>query len=364
MDVIHKYNFKKKIKTLLVFFCVFTFLNCQEKTISNEVLVNYKEKRAVSISITSNSSLEELNVFLKESETPIIGDFSKSKNGKIDFTPVIPFTYNEEYELKDINDNNIASFTIDNPYNKTNPELLAIFPTTDTVPENLLKMYFLFSQPMQEVGNTLDFIKITNNTTSKEVTAFLKLENELWNKEHTQLTLWLDPGRLKTDLIPNKNMGLPLNNGSKYTITISNLMRNANGIMLSQEYSKSIYVTHRDNNKPTIENWSINNVKPLTLEPLLIHFNETLDAILLRECINIYLNENLIEGKFELKNNEKSISFLPNIKWKTGNYTIYIATKLEDLAGNNLNHLFDRDLSKGISKKVDITTKIINFKIN
>ena len=33
---------------------------------------------------------------------------------------------------------------------------------------------------------------------------FLELENELWNPEHTQLTLWLDPGRIKRDLIPNQ----------------------------------------------------------------------------------------------------------------------------------------------------------------
>ena len=40
--------------------------------------------------------------------------------------------------------------------------------------------------------------------------TFLDLQPELWNAEGTVLTLWLDPGRIKRDLIPNKELGIPL----------------------------------------------------------------------------------------------------------------------------------------------------------
>ena len=36
--------------------------------------------------------------------------------------------------------------------------------------------------------------------------------------------------------------------------------------------------------------------------------------------------------------------FKPDLDWKVGDYELLIDSKLEDLAGNNLNHLFDKDL--------------------
>jgi hypothetical protein len=51
-----------------------------------------------------------------------------------------------------------------------------------------------------------------------------------------------------------------------------------------------------------------------------------------------------IDGRFEVNNNERELVFIPVAAWKPGENTLEAEARLEDLAGNNLNRLFDADL--------------------
>ena len=51
----------------------------------------------------------------------------------------------------------------------------------------------------------------------------------------------------------------------------------------------------------------------------------------------------LIKGKILIKKEDRSFSFYPDKLWTSGNYYLKTDSRLEDLAGNNLNRLFDRD---------------------
>ena len=165
--------------------------------------------------------VEKLRVFIgEESKISVIGVIVSFED-KHTFTPAIPFTAGQTFSIRKGDTTVIASFTIEDLASTLPPELLAVYPSRDSVPENLLKMYFHFSQPMQEVGNALDFISVYNDTDGIATDPFLRLETELWNNDRTLLTLWLDPGRIKTDLIPNKEKGLPLIASKEYTISIS-----------------------------------------------------------------------------------------------------------------------------------------------
>ena len=55
-------------------------------------------------------------------------------------------------------------------------------------------------------------------------------------------------------------------------------------------------------------------------------------------------NTNEVTGSFHVSDNETLLTFYPGDKWKPGLYVLGIEPRLEDLAGNNLNHLFDTDL--------------------
>lgn len=344
MDVNHTETIIQKIRSiLLVFFCLSLFYACQKNETKSKVSVNYELDRATSISFQTNYTIENLSVHLKGVELEILGQFEQ-RNKQIEFTPAVPFTNGKTYQLR-YQQGTITEFSIKAKSDKGKPKVLAIYPSTDSVPENLLKMYIQFSKPMQEVGSSLDYITVLDEDDNELSDIFLALENELWNKEHTLLTLWLDPGRIKKDLIPNKEKGLPLNSGYTYRLKVNDAWKDAEGFRLHKGVEKKLIVTDRKNTKPNISSWKLEKPQLGTKDPLLVEFNEPLDAQLLRECFAILDDDStIIEGRISLIQNEQGIAFIPSEDWKKGTYKLKILSILEDLAGNNLNRLFDTDL--------------------
>ncbi len=198
---------------------------------------------------------------------------------------------------------------------------------------------------MQHVGNALEFITVYNTTEDKAESIFLPLETELWNRQHDRLTLWLDPGRIKTNLIPNREQGLPLKKGNVYTITVDKKWKTAEGQELNKTYLKQWRVITPDTLKPDVKNWKVDAPVSNSDKALAIHFNEPLDHELAQESIGIHSsNGKPIPGDWELNKWGTTLRFTPSSSWKKGNYEIVVNPKLEDFAGNNLNRLFDENL--------------------
>jgi hypothetical protein len=55
----------------------------------------------------------------------------------------------------------------------------------------------------------------------------------LWNKEATALTHWLDPGRIKRDLQPNQRLGNPLVFGEHCTLVVDRRWKNVAAISMA-----------------------------------------------------------------------------------------------------------------------------------
>ena len=345
MDVNKAYNYQKKIGSILVFFCVLSFFSCTKPAVIVDYTIEYKDGKAIQISFKSDKDFEDYAIFIKgNSTTPVLGSFALDA-GKVIFSPIIPFSYGMTYELKQ-NDQSIFEFTVKETDEHTEkPKLLAIYPSKDTVPENLLKFYLVFSKPMQEVHSALDYIKVHNISKDEPIDIFLPLQNELWNQEHTELTLWLDPGRIKRDLIPNREKGQPLVEGNNYRISIDPIWQDAQGNNLDKAVVKELIVKERDSIKPNVHNWNLFIPKKGTNDVLNIKLAEAMDAMLLLESLIIRsIDQNQVSGSFVLAEQERELIFTPDLEWKAGNYELLIDSKLEDLAGNNLNHLFDKDL--------------------
>jgi len=363
MDVKQLYNISKKIRFYLVFFCLVVFLSCGLGDKVHLEQVDYENDKAVGFTFSTEMDVEQLRVFVgEESQTSVIGVIVSDKD-KHSFSPVVAFTPEQTYTLRKNNTEVLATFTIPDRQG-AEAELVAMYPKLDTVPENLLKMYFEFSKPMQEVGNALDFITVTNDTDGIETRPFLRLESELWNKERTLLTLWLDPGRIKTDLIPNRERGLPLNSGKSYTLSIDDSWKSVDGLPLKRSYSKKFYVGHRDDRQPNIKEWQLRIQDEDAIKSLHIDFGEPMDAFLAKETIWIYdLNGTRIKGEFYLSENADELQFVPNDEWQDQEIDIQVESRLEDLAGNNLNHLFDTDLKKNPNQKIPKAVFSIPFEV-
>jgi hypothetical protein len=160
------------------------------------------------------------------------------------------------------------------------------------------------------------------------------------------LTLWLDPGRIKRGLQPNENLGPPLHQGEHYQLLIEKNWQDARGVLLKQVFQKNFYTGIRDSISPDPNDWAIETPTE-AYEELNIYFHEPLDYVLLRNTLRIE-DENAkdIKGVFRVKDFEKALGFIPDSKWQPGLYTLEIEPRLEDVSGNNLNHLFDADLDQ------------------
>ncbi|WP_430966873.1 Ig-like domain-containing protein [Spongiimicrobium sp. 2-473A-2-J] len=361
MDVIPSGVTDKKIKVYLVLFCFLTGFGCKKNTTLTATQVNWTNKKAVSVAFAYEGPAQGLGIYVANGKQAVLGQFS-IKEGACTFVPAVPFAEGQGYQIRQ-GSTTIGEFQIGRTKTER-PKLLAIYPSADTVPENLLKIYLHFSEPMQEVGNALDFVSVTHREENREVPVFLELQSELWNADHNRLTLWLDPGRIKTNLIPNQERGLPLRKGNNYTISISKNWKDAHGMELGETGIKTFYVAHRDGERPLPEHWTIHVPKPGSLEPLILDFNEAMDATLATETFQVHRSgENEIRGTYTLMNEERSLLFLPKEPWSKGSYTVIVESRLEDLAGNNLNHLFDSKLDLASAMEPTSEKKRILFEV-
>jgi hypothetical protein len=125
-------------------------------------------------------------------------------------------------------------WTIQRPSPEAIPttEVVAIYPSADQLPVNLLKFYVQFSGPMSEdwATRSVHVRRADNNQQLEGV--FVPMEPELWDPERRRLTILLDPGRIKRGLAPSEEAGYPLVEGVAIIVTIDPKFRDAAGFPL------------------------------------------------------------------------------------------------------------------------------------
>lgn len=226
---------------------------------------------------------------------------------------------------------------------KSFPKVVNVFPTADSLPENLLRFYIQFSHPMKAVNN-LENIKLFDEEGVEVHGAIFNNVYELWDEQQQQLTLILDPARVKTGLVANQKFGRALKPNKKYQLVIEKA-EDIHGTPLAQKYTKEILITPADTIVPNIKNWNIHPPFSNSQSPLKISFPQSLDRLSLYHRIQILdSNGNRVPGTIEIGSQEKSWNFTPLKKWKKGTYSLAINSRLEDPAGNNINGLFDHKI--------------------
>ncbi|MEO1655947.1 MAG: Ig-like domain-containing protein, partial [Bacteroidota bacterium] len=225
------------------------------------------------------------------------------------------------------------------------PRVEKVYPQSDHLPANQLKFYIFFSEAMAE-GQAYRHLRVREKTNGIiRRNFFLELQPELWDLSHTRLTLWLEPGRIKRDLGPNSQLGPPLEVGKRYILEIDPNWKDRRGRALQAVFQKEFLVIKEDRQSPDPQSWQVQVPSSDTKSPLRISFGESLDAVLVTSSIQVLSpSGQMIEGAIQLLAEEKGITFSPQNPWNPGKYKLVLASKLEDLAGNNLNRLFDRDL--------------------
>ncbi|TDO22676.1 hypothetical protein CLV32_1657 [Pedobacter duraquae] len=334
----------------LAFFLLVSMAEISCKNQSSKLHIIYKDGKAVQIEIPvallqnpKDVGLpNSLSVSLSRQSGNILGEYTSSE-ASIYFRPIIPLTPGLSYTILQ-KGRVIAKVHVPARSENKRAKLIAIYPQLDTLPENLLKFYLVFSEPMQ-TGNSLSHIALLNEHGDTLKNIFLDLQPELWDSTGHVLTVWLDPGRIKRDLVLNREFGNPLLEGQHYELLISGIWNDRNGAKLVTPIRKTFLAGKRDSGIPDIASWLLKIPYARTRTALIIELNEALDHYLLEESISVVNKQGqVIPGVILSGNSNKRLSFIPEKNWGAGAYFIKVSSVLEDLAGNNLNRLFDRDL--------------------
>ncbi|MEM7561536.1 MAG: hypothetical protein AAF353_00660 [Pseudomonadota bacterium] len=231
------------------------------------------------------------------------------------------------------------TWTVTDEGNAPNPRVIAMIPESTILPANTLRIYLEFDQPMAR-GHVRDFIQFIDANGFVDRHAFLNLRTELWNDQQTRVSLLFDPGRLKKDVGPNKEIGTPLVAGERYSIQVLKGMKSAAGLPLTESsvFEFDAVKSERTNIDPS--RWALGIPHSGSISPLSLGFNRTMDSENIKHTLWVRSADNqIIEG--EVTQSHQRWMFTPESIWKSGNYEIVIHHSMEDIAGNRVSHGFD-----------------------
>ena len=248
------------------------------------------------------------------------------------------------------------------PERAATTEVLGIYPSAASVPRNLLRLYVWFSAPMSE-GSAAEHVRLTDDAGDADPGALLPNENELWDAEHRRLTVLLDPARIKRGLASHRAIGYPLRSGAAVRVVVDEAFRDARGIRLCGPGEREYRVGDDERRHVDPLAWTLTAPPADTAEPLEVGFDRPLDHGLLARCLRVVGPDDLpVEGSAEIGREERSWRLIPRRNWLPGIHRLLVDPGLEDLAGNSVARVFDRDLTRPADKPRPTTPVAVSFR--
>ncbi|MBM3946659.1 MAG: hypothetical protein FJ315_04575 [SAR202 cluster bacterium] len=299
---------------------------------------------------------------------PIAGRFAVDGHA-VRFIPRFPFLDGVSYTLvlhpaTSRGHAGPETWTIQRPSRTSVPDttVVSIYPTTAEIPVNHLKLYVHFSNPMSEGWAARAVHVLRGDTREPRADVFLRMEPELWDTGRRRLTLLLDPGRIKRGLVPNEEAGYPLTEGVPVVVAIDPSFRDAAGRPLCRGAERRYEVGPPLRLRVDPARWKLHIPVSGSTVPLAVEFDRPLDHALLQH--SLWVNSAVgasVPGQVTVHPGEGVWRFQPESAWKQGRYALIIDPRLEDLAGNSLLRVFDRDLTRHEDAPADARHVAIPF---
>jgi len=300
---------------------------------------------------------------------PTAGRFEIDQDA-ICFVPRFPFLDGMSYSLRvdsaperrRVDSSEV--WTIQRPALECTPTtgVVAIYPSADELPVNQLKLYVHFSSPMSEgwAARAIHVRRADNDELLDGV--FLTMEPELWDRERRRLTLLLDPARIKRGLVPHEEAGYPLIEDVPIIVTFDTEFRDTAGrpLRAGAERRYEIGPPVRVRVKPA--DWRYYYPTAGSMAPLTLEFDRPLDHALLEH--SLWVNDATgvaLAGRGYVGPGERCWRFEPQSPWEEGRHLVIVDARLEDLAGNSLIRIFDRDLMRAEDTPTDARHVAIDF---
>ena len=224
--------------------------------------------------------------------------------------------------------------------------VLAIHPSGDRLVRNQLKLYVQFSTGMSE-GQAARHVRLVRADSDEAIESPFVAEPELWDRERRRLTLLFDPGRLKRGLRSHEEAGYPLQEGVPVHVLVDEGFRDADGAPLRERFEQRYAVDGDLRTRVDPRDWECRLPAAGTADALLVRFDRPLDHALLQHALEVSDDAGRpVAGRPEIGASERSWTFTPAAPWPAGEYRLAVDPRLEDLAGNSIARVFDRDLER------------------
>jgi len=242
-------------------------------------------------------------------------------------------------------------------------EVVAIHPTAAEVPRNLLRLYVHFSAPMSE-GYAAGHVRLVDEAGTAMVGALLPSEYELWDQARRRLTVLLDPARIKRGLTGHRSSGYPLRPGAPFRLVVDDGFCDAQGRRLRVGAERRYDVGEDERRRVEPGDWTVTVPSSATSDPLVVAFSGPLDHGLLQRCLQVVDPDGRpVRGRPEAGPEDRSWQLVPQQRWGPGSYRLIVDPVLEDLAGNSVDRVFDRDLSRPADNPGDGQRVAVTFRL-
>jgi len=289
---------------------------------------------------------------------PLAGTAEATADG-LRFTPRFPPQPGTKYRL--IFDKFTAEFTVAKVPPARPTEVLNIYPATEKVPENLLRVYLRFNAPMSR-GEVYKFVKLLRDDGTEVKDAFLEIGEELWTADGLRVTLLFDPGRVKRDLKPREVAGPILETGKKYEVVVSKDWPDADGFPLKAEKRWKFAATDPDDTGIDPAKWKL--TPPDKKGALRVVFDKPLDHALVNRMVWVEKDGKKLDLPMGVPDDATWADFGGgNSVWEPGKYKLVIDTRLEDVCGNRVGRAFEVDVLKPVTQKIETKTVEREFEV-
>jgi len=271
----------------------------------------------------------------------------------ITFTPRFQFDPGREYrvrfdraQLDAANSTVIATSTVvklPDAAPAAPADVAAVHPSSPVVPENLLRMYIEFSAPMGSKP-AADYVRLIDRTSGTDAVveeAFLPVEADFWSRDHKRYTLFLDPGRVKRGILPNRARGRPLRAGHAYALDISAEWPDEHGQPLTRAFRHEFKAGPAITTGIDASAWKILAPAPGTRDRLLVEFDRPLDHAVAARALGVEQNSVAVEGSGAVEPGDTRWVFVPQSPWPPGSYRLTAQPYLEDPQGNQIGRAFE-----------------------
>lgn len=297
---------------------------------------------------------------------PLLGSYTV-ENGELVFRPSYPISAGVHYRAVFQPPGGVrVEKNFDGPPRDTTPSarVLHVYPSSDVLPSNQLRLYIYFSAPMSR-GEAAQHIRVLdeNGKALEGSHAVFLPGEELWDPNFQRLTMTFDPGRIKRGLTSNEAIGPPIAEGKRYTLVIDREWEDARGVTMVEGFRKSFRGGPAVRTTPDPKQWRVTAPKAGTSAAVVVDFPEPMNYPLLQRMLQVAGANGPVSGTVSVAREERQWRFTPQEPWKAGPYQLVVNTGIEDLAGNHVGQPFDIDVFETVTEHIATKTISLPFTV-